>query len=78
MQIQSLNISNISADNVTIELQISDQPELEDSAEYLVVSVNLPNPDQARNLGKMQLDALKEAQQLIKQAADEIERELVR
>lgn len=78
MQVENLNVSNISADRVTVEIQISDRPDLEESTQYVVASVGLSNPDQARTMGKLQLDALHAARELIEQAAAEIEQELTR
>jgi hypothetical protein len=73
-----LNVFNISADKATIEVQVSEQGDLDESSEYVVASVTLPNPDQARTVGKLQLDAVHAAISLIEQAATEIERELTR
>ena len=78
MQVENLNVSEISADQITVEIQVSDRPDLEESAQYVVASIRLPNPDQARTMGKLQLDALDAAKVLIEQAAAEIERELTR
>jgi hypothetical protein len=78
MQVENFNAFNMSADKIIVEIQVSDLPDLEESAQYVVASLSLSNPDQARTIGKLQLDALHAAKALIEQAAVEIERELTR
>ncbi len=78
MQVQNIIVSDITADEATVEIQIGEQPDLDGAAEYVVASVKLQNPDQARTMGKLQLDALHEAQRIVAAAAAEIERELSR
>ncbi|HEU4617210.1 MAG TPA: hypothetical protein VFV10_04180 [Gammaproteobacteria bacterium] len=76
MRVQSMTITDVSLPEVTVKIQLSDLPDIEESRHYVIASVKLANPSQHCGLGELQLDVLKEVQRLVAEAAGEIEEQL--
>jgi hypothetical protein len=76
MRVQEMKITNASLPEITVEIRLSDGAAVEESRNFVTACVKLANPSQHCELGKLQLDALKEVQRLITEASGEIEEQL--
>jgi hypothetical protein len=72
--IQKTTVSEIEGEKARIEIQISDEKDLEKSKQSVVLSVMIDRPKTAHQFESMQLRALLAANDLIDHIADEVEK----
>ena len=72
-KIQETNVSNVEGEKARLDIQISDHEDLDQSKQYVILSVVIDRPETAHQFESMQLRALGIAGDLIDQVARDVE-----
>ncbi len=72
LKIQKTTVSKIEGEKALLGIQISDHEDVEQSEQYVVLSVLIDRPATAHEFESMQIRALRIANDLIDQVADAI------
>lgn len=76
MRVQEMKIMDASLPEMTVEIRLSDAAAVKESRNHVVACVKLANPSQHCELGRLQLETLKEVQRLIGETVGEIEEQI--